>query len=190
LSAIEKDSANIARVASNLAVNQLAWEVILQHPQIGPALTPFSEAHRQGLRAIARTMAKSTVEALEALQYRNALRELVSSGQYTVIDRAAGKPSDFERDRVLGWKDSAGVYLLPAIALAAVKRLLGPTSLLISAQTLYGQMQQLGWLAQTGGEQTTKLVSIGGEKLRVLHLLSDFLKPTDEDDEEINELGL
>ena len=190
MSAIEKDSANIARVASNLAVNQLAWETILQHPDIGPVLAPYSAAHTEGLRAIARTMAKSTVEAMEAHQYRNALRELISSGQYKIIDRAAGKPSDFERDRVLGWKDSAGVYLLPAIALAAVKRLLGPTSLLISAQTLYGQMQQLNWLAQTGGEQTTKLVSIGGEKLRVLHLLPDFLESTDDDDAAANELGL
>lgn len=190
LSAIEKDSANIARVASNLAVNQLAWNLLLQHPQIGPSLAPYAEAHADGLRAIARTMAKSTVEAMEALQYRNALREMINSGQYKVIDKAAGKPTDFERDRVLGWKDSAGIYLLPAIALAAVKRLLGPTQLLISAQTLYGQMQQLRWLAQTGNDATTKLMSIGGEKMRVLHLLPDFLEPADEGDDATSELGL
>jgi hypothetical protein len=175
LSRIEKDSANIARVASNLAVNELAWRLACEHPTIGPALLSYSQEHAIGLRAIARTMAKSTVEAMEALQYRNALRELIGSGQYKLIDRSLGKPDNFERDRVLGWVDGSGVYLLPAIALAAVKRLLGPTQLLISPQTLYGQMQQLGWLATTGGDQTTRLVSIGGEKQRVLHLTPAIL---------------
>ena len=190
LAAIEKDSANIARVASNLAVNQLAWELVLEHPQIGPVLAPYAGAHFAGLRTIAHTMAKSTVEAMEAHQYRSALRELASSGQYKMLDKAAGKPGEHERDRVLGWKDSSGVYLLPAVTLAAIKRLLGPTQLLISAQTLYGQMQQLGWLAATGGSQTTRLVSIGSEKVRVLHLLPDFLDAVAEGDEALEEIGL
>jgi hypothetical protein len=71
---------------------------------------------------------------------------------------------------MLGWFDDNGVYLLPAIALAAVKKLLGPNQLLISPQTLYGQMQQLDWVAKTASNQTTVLISIGGEKVRVLHL--------------------
>lgn len=179
LSKIDPNSANIARIASNLAVNQLAWQMALQHPAIGPVLAPYTHAHMEGLRAIARTMAKSTVEALEAHQYRNALRELLGSNQYKVIDRAAGKPTDSDRDRVLGWKDSSGVYLLPAVALAAIKKLLGPTQFLISAQTLYGQMAQLGWLADKGKGSTTKVISMDKEKIRVLHVLPSFL---DEDD--------
>ena len=181
LAKIEKDSANIARVASNLAVNQLAWELVCQHPQIGPALRSYSQAHAAGLRAIARTMAKSTVEALEAHQYRAALRELLSIGQYKLIDRSIGMPSDYERDRVLGWFDNAGIYLSPAIALAAVKRLLGPAALLISPQTLYGQMEQLGWLAGTDKTHTAKKVSIGGQKVRVLHWKPGVLETTDDE---------
>ena len=197
LSRIEKDSANIARVASNLAVNQLAWDLVCQHPQIGPALHSYSQAHAAGLRAIARTMAKSTVEALEAHQYRAALRELLGSGQYKLVERSLGKPTDYERDRVLGWVDNGGVYLMPAIALNAIKRLVGPAQLVISPQTLYGQMEQLGWLAGTGGSQTTKLISIGGEKQRVLHWLPNVLDETeanetalDEGDEVCATLGL
>jgi hypothetical protein len=99
----------------------------------------------------------------------NALRELLSVGQYKLIDRSLGKPGDYERDRVVGWFDAAGVYLVPAVAFAAVKRLLGPQALLISPQTLYGQMEQLGWLAGTGSGSVTKVISVGSEKVRVLH---------------------
>ncbi|MBK8800376.1 MAG: hypothetical protein IPM07_30665 [Anaerolineales bacterium] len=197
LAKIEKDSANIARVASNLAVNQLAWELVCQHPQIGPALRSYSQAHAQGLKSIARTMAKSTVEALEAHQYRAALRELLGSGQYKLIERSIGKPNDYERDRVLGWVDNGGIYLMPAITLNAIKRLVGPAQIVISPQTLYGQMEQLGWLAGTGGSQTTKLISIGGEKQRVLHWLPNVLEEVgnndsalDEGDEACTTLGL
>jgi hypothetical protein len=197
LSRIEKDSANIARVASNLAVNQLAWNLAMQHPEIGRVLAQHSAAHVAGLKAIAYTMAKSTVEALEAHQFRNALRELLSSGQYRLIDKSVGMPSDYERDRMVGWFDASGIYLLPAVSLAAVKRLLGPTQLLISAQTLYGQMEQLGWLATKGTDKTTKIVSIGGEKVRVLHWLPNVLGAVDsasmddlDDDDLVAELGL
>lgn len=194
LSKIEKDSANIARVASNLAVNQLAWDLACQHPAIGEALRSYSQIHSQGLRNIARTMAKSTVEALEAHQYRNALRELLSVGQYQLVERSLGKPTNYERDRVVGWFDASGVYLVPAVAFAAVKRLLGPQALLISPQTLYGQMEQLGWLAGTDKSQTAKKISIGGEKVRVLHWRPGVLEDTDAtdtgDDGDTTELGL
>ena len=197
LSRIEKDSANIARVASNLAVNQIAWELVCQHPQIGQALRQYSQHHATGLKSIARTMAKSTVEALEAHQYRAALRELLGSGQYKLVERSLGKPNDYERDRVLGWVDNGGVYLMPAITLNAIKRLVGPAQLAISPQTLYGQMEQLGWLAGTGAEKTTKMVSIGGDKIRVLHMLPSVIDPSqdwgtdyDEGDEILGETGL
>jgi hypothetical protein len=149
------------------------------------------------LKSIARTMAKSTVEALEAHQYRAALRELLGSGQYKLIERSLGKPNDYERDRVLGWVDNGGVYLMPAITLNAIKRLVGPAQLVISPQTLYGQMEQLGWLAGTGAEKTTKMVSIGGDKIRVLHMLPSVIDPSqdggtdyDEGDEILGETGL
>ena len=197
LSRIEKDSANIARVASNLAVNELAWNLVCQHPQIGQALRQYSQQHAAGLKSIARTMAKSTVEALEAHQYRAALRELLGSGQYKLVERSLGKPNDYERDRVLGWVDNGGVYLMPAITLNAIKRLVGPAQLVISPQTLYGQMEQLGWLAGTGGSHTAKLISIGGEKQRVLHWLPSVLEDNDdgnaaldEGDEACTTLGL
>lgn len=86
---------------------------------------------------------------------------------------------------------------MPAITLNAIKRLVGPTQLVISPQTLYGQMEQMGWLAGTGAEKTTKVVSIGGEKIRILHLLPNVLDPGqdgcsnyDDGDEILGETGL
>jgi hypothetical protein len=111
-----------------------------------------------------------------------------------LIERSLGLPSDYEKDRVVGWFDNAGVYLSPAIAMAAVKRLLGPSALLISPQTLYGQMEQLGWLAGTDKEHTAKKVSIGGQKLRVLHWKPGILESegsdSDEDSDILMETGL
>jgi hypothetical protein len=82
-------------------------------------------------------------------------------------------------DRVVGWFDASGVYLVPAVAFAAVKRLLGPQALLISPQTLYGQMEQLGWLAGTGSGSVTKVISVGSEKVRVLHWRPGVLDAAD-----------
>jgi hypothetical protein len=96
-----------------------------------------------------------------------------------LIDRSLGKPGDYERDRVVGWFDASGVYLVPAVAFAAVKRLLGPQALLISPQTLYGQMEQLGWLAGTGSGSVTKVISVGSEKVRVLHWRPGVLDAAD-----------
>ena len=191
---LDPDSANIARVASNLAINELTWEIALQCPQLGEALQPYTNLHQRGLRTIARTMAKSTTEAMEALQWRNALNELLASGQYVIIDRAAEKVMTFERDRRLGWKDSNGIYLLPSITMAAVKKLLGPGSLPISTTALYDQMAGMGWLARRGTSHTTCTISVGDDRPHVLHLRPEALtaKPSEEDDADSNleELGL
>jgi len=195
---IDADSANIARVASNLAVNELTWETATQAPGIGATLQPFTAIYRRGLLDIARTMSRSTAEAMEAIQWRNAIRELLASGQYTLVDRALGQPTGgHERDRLLGWQDSDGVYLLPEIALSVARKLLGPNSLPVSSQTLYGQMEQLGWLAHKDKEQTTRVMSIGGRKSRMLHLLPTVLAKDENDGDEtedaetqLRELGL
>jgi hypothetical protein len=178
------DTPNILRIAANLAVNELTWRIALQHPDLGPVLAPYQDAHYGGLLAIAQTMSDATAEALEAFQYLNALQELLHSGQFKLLHRAQGIPSDLDRDRMLGWYDDNGVYLLPAIALSQVRRLLGPGALLLSPQSLYSQFEQLGWLATTGTIETTKTWSVGGTRVRVLHLRRDLIKlKTNEEDD-------
>lgn len=167
---------NTLRVATNLAINSLTWRAMCMCPALRDVLAPFTEAHTAGLLDIASYMADATSDALEAQQWRAALRELIQSGQYKIIDRAAGIPTGGDSDRVLGWKDSDGVYILPAIALAAVRRLLGPLSIMCSPQTLYGQMAQLRWIASEAKESTTKVIVVGTTKVRILHLSADTLQ--------------
>lgn len=184
------DMPNILRIASNLATNELTWQVALEHPVLGPLLAPHSAAHLAGLHQIAINMATSTVEASEAQQFMAALRELLATGQYRLQPRGA-ELTDWDRDRVLGWHDDAGVYLLPALALSAVKKLLGAQALPGSAQSLYSQMAGLQWIATTGEGHTARVIRIGTTTQRVLHLHWHALKQNAEDSESIIvELGL
>ena len=58
-------------------------------------------------------------------------------------------------------------------------------------------MEQLGWLAHKDKEQTTRVMSIGGRKSRMLHLLPTVLAKDENDGDEtedaetqLRELGL
>lgn len=52
-------------------------------------------------------------------------------------------------------------------------------------------MEQLGWLASTDKNQTTKTISIDGKKLKVLHLLSKVVDGSgDSNDDEEDDLAL
>jgi len=166
--------ANALRVAANLASNELAFQVALHCPALAAVLLPVAAHHATGLRSIAQTMASRTAEALEAHQFLGALRELIVTRQYILQPRAL-PDNDFERDRVLGWWDADGVYLLPSLALSAAKRLLGQNSLPISIQGLYSQLEGLGKIASQDKGLTTKTLRIGGKAIRTLHLkLSAF----------------
>ena len=178
------DMANPLRVATNLATNELTWRILLDHPILGAVFAPYSQAHGDGLTQIAVSMATQTAEASEAQQFMAALRELLITGQYKLQPRGV-EPSDLDKDRMLGWHDGAGVYLLPAISLAAVKRLLGPHALPGSVQSLYNQMAELKWIATKGNNnETTKILSVASQKQRVLHLHWSALRPADDDEDQ------
>lgn len=163
------DAGNPLRIAENLASNELAWLIACQHPQIGAVLKPYTETHQIGLRIIAARMADSTADALEAVQFIHAIKELITSKQFLLIDKAIGEPADFDAGKVLGWYDSIGVYLLPAIALAAARRVLGHGSLMITPRTLNDQLARRGYLVP-GSERNLKTIRVGARTVRVMHL--------------------
>jgi hypothetical protein len=82
LRATRTDMVNVLRMASNLASNQLTWEVLTRHPVIGPVVKPHTKAHTEGLESVAMAMANYTAESLEASRYLVTLRELITSGRY------------------------------------------------------------------------------------------------------------
>lgn len=179
---LRKDMVNILRVATNLATNELTWTIALHHPVLGDLLAPYTQAHGTGLRRIAENMAKSTTEALECVRFLAALRELLATGQGILIPRAvpAVDVSQHDRERLVGWKDEAGIYLLPTVALERIRKLLGQQSITASLQVLYSQFDGMKLIAGRGKDKVTRPVKVWGELYRVLHLLPDVLEPPDE----------
>lgn len=190
---LQKESANIARVASNLAVNELTWTIATHHPLFGRLLSAYTEAHRDGLKRMAAIMSQSTLESMEALQYRAALRELLGGGWWLQERAQAGiVASEHLLDRRLGWRDSAGYYILPTTALNAVRRLMGPGAIQISVQMLHKQFVELGWIALSGADKTTRIISVGNEKHRVLHFKPSLFddgdnEPAEDSDDDVDD---
>jgi len=186
LRGIRKDMVNILRVATNIATNELTWSIALQHPVLGELLAPYSQAHGDGLRRIAENMARSTAEALEAVRFLAGLRELLATGQGVLIHRGR-KETDVslhERDRMVGWRDDEGIYLLPTVALERIRKLLGQQVMTVSQQVLYSQFDGMKMLASKGKDKVTRPMKMWGELYRVLHLVPDALASESEVKEE------
>lgn len=188
------DMVNILRVASNLASNQLTWSAMCQHPQIGSTAQRFSDMHKGGIRIVAETMAAYTAEALEAVRYLDALRELLNSGRAVLLPRGESlegsgryillpKGDDsleretVDRDQIIGWRDDRGsAYLLPTVARQAVERLIGTGNLGgLSDKALYAQLESLGAIASHDPGRQTKVLRLGKRTVRTLHLTAEAL---------------
>jgi len=182
---IRKDMVNILRVATNIATNELTWSIALQHPVLGELLAPYTTAHGDGLRRIAVNMAKATTEALEAVRFLAGLRELLATGQGVLIDRSR-KEEDVplhERDRMVGWIDDEGIYLLPTVAMERIRKMLGQQAITVSLQVLYGQFDGLKMIAARGRDKVTRPIRQWDKLNRVLHLNPDVLESKNEAEE-------
>lgn len=179
LTDIRKDAVNTRRVATNLATNETTWKVLLQHPEIGPVLSKFDSDYETGRTKVLATMANTTAESLAANEYIRAIRELVTTGRYRIEDpKEPSSPYDF--DRILGYNaPRGGVHLLPTIARNAVDALLKPRGLGgISPTALYKQLDDLGFIASKGRNETVKTVTIHGSSVCVLHLTDEAVLGT------------
>jgi hypothetical protein len=163
------DAANILRVATNLATNELAWELVCLHPTIGQITSRYTAQHKAGLLELAHSMGRETSDALEGQIVVNALRDLISTGQNVLVERSR-EAMDFEKDRMIGWKDDEGVYLIMNVALRAVKGLLGYSHVMPSNRVLYSQLAEMGLIASSGTDTQTTYIWVQGRSQRVLHL--------------------
>ncbi len=185
LKSIRQDIVNPLRVASNLASNELAWEIVCKHPRLGAMAEKYKEAHGRGLREIvAVAMAEATAEALEATRYLTALRELLAVEQIAIPDMDA-VVSDKEKQRLVGWRDSEGIYLMSGIARKSVEMLIGDLNG-VSSLALNKQLYNLGMIASRNKGRYTKAKRINGKVEQVLHLTAGALDASGEEkDEEI-----
>jgi hypothetical protein len=155
---------NPMRIATNLATNELGWQIACQRYSV---LTDYTDAHRRGLESIAEAMAHRTADSLEAERFLVALRELVATRQVLLLEREL-PVTELDRDRVVGWFDGSGVYLLPETTIRAVKELLGPLAMnSLSQRTLISQLRSGGWIV---GDEAPRQMRMGGSRHRIIHL--------------------
>ena len=170
--------ANPLRVASNLASNELAWEVLGQHPLLGPLAREFEEAHAAGLGLLMGEMARQTADNLEGVRFLEVLRQLLAGGECVLLHRrdAAMGPEGAGRASgnqvAVGWHaPEGGAYLLPDLARREVERVLGGDGLnRISSEALYAQLDSLGWVGSREAGRRTRKVRAGAAMVRVLHI--------------------
>jgi hypothetical protein len=176
--------ANILRVASNLASNELTWEAMAACPSLRPIVERYADTHQRGLEEIAGAMSVRTTESLEAHRYLAAINELVATGQCLLIS-VDHNVDEQDVDRAIGYRDAHGLYILPTKARERVERLLTSTGGLngISDTTLHKQLDSLGKIAEKGHNSVTKCKRVQGGSLRVLHLRRGALDAESRGDE-------
>lgn len=162
----DNQAQNPMRIATNLATNELTWQIAAQHPLLSKVVSDYIDTHRRGLESIANQMAQRTAESLEGERFLIALNQLLAAKQVVIIDRQM-EINDFNADRVIGWKDSDGYYILPDIAMRHIRDLLGPMALNnLSQHTLIRQLVSQEIAVGEGLRQ----LRINGQRRRVLHL--------------------
>ena len=166
---------NAARIATNLATNQLTWRMLEQHPTLGDFAKCFRQQHEMGLVAVADKMTHLTHETLEASRFLETLQELLHSGRYKLLPAFVSIP-DHEAQDVIGWRGTDGsMYLLPTITRRVVESELQPLGGLnqISSNALYSQLANLGLIQSHdgGGSGHSKTIrDKQGKAQKTLHL--------------------
>lgn len=183
--------ANAPRIITNLTIHELTWRIAGLCPAIAAVIADYATDYQEALQTIATAMATRTTAAVDGSRFLSALRELITSGGAVLMERkTAQEPLPMERDRMVGWFDEDGVYLLPELAIAAVKRLLGHGSIPVSAQALYSQLEGLGVIAGKGKDRTAKVIKVQGTTKRVLHLKANSILSDGTEDETPADFGL
>lgn len=175
------DMVNTLRVASNLATNQLAWNIMLEHPAIGPVIAAFTPDYEAGIDAMMVSMADTTAEGLEATRFMGYVRQLLAIGELTLLQEGK-EASGFDRHQLVGMHLRDGsYYVLPQIARARIERFFGQNALSgMSDRTLYEQMQRIGYIHMSAQGKPTKTCRIGGTVTRALHVRAGVLEQEEE----------
>lgn len=160
---------NVQRVATNLAINQLTWEVMTACPALSEFCENLQSHHEAGLAIVGQNMGERTRESLEANRFLDTLGDIISTKRYILLDRFADVKDP--GDLLIGWQDEYNVYLLVKPAIKAVTDYLGKDGLgLISERTLFKQLDDIGAIAGKGTKSTTKQVRCSNRNTRVLVL--------------------
>lgn len=172
---------NATRLATNLALQEIAWEAMGECPDLSHLVAQHSGAHQRGLHEVALEMGAETAGSLEANIWLAALSDVLGSGR-VYLRSLDGVMPDLEPSktaRAIGWQDEDCYYLLPTVAqeevLEALRRSGQP--LAVGIQTLYRQLAEVGVLLKpSNSERYTPLRKIGGQPRRILQLRRSSLE--------------
>jgi hypothetical protein len=188
---IRDDQANIMRVATNLAVNELAWQTMAKCPITQVLAERYMKSHTAGLEEVSGLMAHQTAESLEGTRFVEALRALLSTGSAVLAPKDAPLPDEKSGacDRIIGFRDNDGsACLIPQKARQAVDRLLGSHGGglgSISARTLHAQLDALGMVRRSANsKEFTSILRTAEGNVRVLKLHRQALDIEADNEEE------
>lgn len=124
----ESGCVNSGRVGTTVSILKTIWELLLDSP-LKSVIKKYNKDFEKGLASLLVETSTATEKATEAAQFVETLRELISSGKCTVLDRPVQNENDLN---VIGWRlgegdnDMGKVAILPILARDAVRRVLGP----------------------------------------------------------------
>ncbi len=171
---------NVLRLATNLALQEIAWEAMADCPNLTPIVARYRAAHRRGLEEIALEMGAETAGALEANSWLAALADVLGSGRVYLrsLDGALPDSDPSRNARAIGWQDSDYYYVLPTVANEEVMETLrrGGQPLAVGTTTLYRQLLETGVLVKpANSDRHVGLKWLSGQPRRVLQLRRDRL---------------
>ncbi len=181
--------ANASRVASNLATNQLTWEIMETCPALTDFAREYGEAHARGLEEVALGMACETAHASEGNRYIEGLRSLLATKRALLMPRHLEIPEE-AKAKYLGWYDEHGAYLVPDIAYAEVAVLLRDSGGLngVTKNAIHKQLAGMNVLETTGKDGPVCVKWCGNRSVRVLHLKPEVLLEQPDGEEEGGDL--
>ena len=167
---------NILRVASNLASNELTYELICKHPVLGLTFSKYTKNYRSGIEVIAGTMGYATGDVIEAMRFLDGLKEIISVDKAILKDtNTMNQPTtDLEKrllaDRMVGWQAGDDIYLVPKLTRTLIRRYLQDDLNRISAEMLYKQLDELGYVKSSDSGKKLLTKRIDGKPRKVLHI--------------------
>lgn len=171
------DMQNKLRIAQNLAINCMTWNVFCSHPVFKQLGESYREHHWQGIIKIARTLSTNTEGALEATRFMEGIRQLVTLQQALLpeLDGYPSNTSSYDHNRVIGWIKDDHVYIMPDWALALFKKNMSDDLNGFDQGAISRQLDGLGLLVSHNEGRLTKRLRVGKISPGCWHMRKDAI---------------
>lgn len=170
---LRTDTVNPNRLASNLASNQLTFQLLCQHPLIWGTACRYRDEYLASLAAITDQLTSATAESLEANRFLDCLSQLIQSERVQLLPVGERQNSLTHPDRFIGWRDiDDSLFLIPDLTIAKILEIIGKDGLgQISRKALYTQLDSLGAIQSKSHEGHLRLKRTSPDVVgRFLHL--------------------